>query len=71
MTQWMPCLRSPGLSCTCWEENLPFFLKINFTLNNAMQIAIINTLNNIIFIIFSYLCSALMHLHGAKVQFFV
>ncbi|CUQ54069.1 Uncharacterised protein [Segatella copri] len=48
----MPCLRKPGLSCTCWEENLPFFLKITFTQNNAMQIAIINTLNNINFIIF-------------------
>ena len=32
-------------------RELAVLLKINFTQNNAMQIAIINTLNNINFII--------------------
>ena len=48
----MPCLRSPGLSWTCCEEKRPFFLKMSFTQNKAIEIAIINTLRIKVSIIF-------------------
>lgn len=51
-TQWMPCLRSAALSWMCWEENVPFLVKITFTANNAKHIAIINTLISKVSVIF-------------------
>lgn len=67
----MPFLRKPELSCTCCEENLPFFFNSNFTLINATQIAIINTLNSRVSIIFTKFAVHKEHFSGAKVAFLV
>ncbi|EFM02086.1 hypothetical protein HMPREF0658_0979 [Hoylesella marshii DSM 16973 = JCM 13450] len=48
----MPWSLRCGLSCICCEAKEPFLFSITFTLNNAIAIAIINTVNRIISIIF-------------------
>lgn len=50
----------------CCEVNEPFFLTINFTDNNAMAIAIINTLKSRVSIIYLYFCNMPMHINVAK-----
>ena len=50
----------------CCEVNEPFFLTISFTDNYAMAIAIINTLESRVSIIYLYFCNMPEHINVAK-----
>lgn len=51
-TQCMPRSRMALLSCMCCDSKRPFLRKMTFTDNSATDIAIINTLNSNVSVIF-------------------